>query len=109
MTTAIIIDSLLFIILLVLVILKTKHFYTYISSKRRSLVNWFYFGHNTVVRSSSSKSIANKRKQNSYSIRIGVMLVIISCAIVLEFLLFDQPLPNAARPSERPNAPTIKR
>ena len=108
MVTAIIIDSILLAILIILIIVKTLHFYKYVSTKRRKFVNWLYFSHNAVIRSHSSKSVDNKRRQNAYSVRIGVMLIVIVCAVVLEFLILDQTLPNA-KPSERPTAPTIKR
>ncbi len=108
MTTAVIIDSILLIVLLGLIVAKTLHFNKYLSSKRKNFINWIYFGHKTVVASRSSKSIAIKRKQNSYSIRIGIVLVIIICAVLLEFLLFDQTLPGTQH-TERPTAPTIKR
>ena len=107
MMTVVIIDSLLLGILLVLIVIKTLHFYRYISTKRRNLINWIYFDHKNVIRSHSSKSIAIKRKQNSYSVRIGITLIIIVCVIVLEFLVLDQTLPGSQHNTERPTAPTI--
>ena len=109
MTTAIIIDSLLVAMLIVLIVVKTLHFNKYLSSKRKNFINWIYFGHQTVIASRSSKSIAIKRKQNTYSVSIGVVLLMISFAIALEVIILGQPLPNSAHPSERPTAPTIKR
>ena len=109
MNTAAIIDGILMLILLLFIIVKTRHFYKYIGSKRRTFVNWLYFDHNTVIRSRSSRSIANKQQQNSYSIRICIVIIVIICAVVLEFILLDQPLPGMKKPDEAPVAPTIKR
>lgn len=109
MTTAVIIDGVLLLILAFFILVKTRHFYKYIGTKRRTFVNWLYFGHDTMIISRSSRSAQNKRRQNSYSISIGVIAIILICAIVLEVILLDQPLPGTVRPSEAPTAPTIKR
>lgn len=95
----IIVNSVLLLILILFIIIKTVHFLNNINSKHRKLINWFYFNHNNIIKSRSSKSAEAKKRQNALSVSIGIVMLVILSVIIFEYSVLIQPLPNTAQPN----------
>jgi len=78
-------DGLLLLILFFLVVIKTIHFVKNIRHKK--LLYWFYFSRYNIILSSTPESAQAKKKQNAYTISIGVMLLAIFFTVYLQVLL----------------------
>ena len=88
MLIMILIDSVLLLILVLIIVLKTIHFFKHIRRKR--LADWFYFTSYNIILSSSPESAEAKRRQNIYTICIAAMLLLIGFAVYVEVLLLNQ-------------------
>ena len=85
MTTIIIIVGVLFLILIFLLVIKTKHFIKHIRHKK--LINWFYFSSYKIILSSTTESAAAKKKQNAFTLGVGIVVLLIGFVIVMEMIL----------------------
>ena len=82
------IDSVLLLILVLIITLKTIHFFKNIRHKR--LMDWFYFTSYNIILSSTPESAKAKRRQNIYTTCIAVVLLIISFAVYVEIMMLKQ-------------------
>lgn len=78
-------NGILLLIIIMLIVIKTLHFLKHIRHKK--FTNWIYFNRYSIIMSSTEESAAAKRKQNAYSFRIGMTLLLMVLTVYAEVLL----------------------
>ena len=76
-----ILERIIIAAVIVLILIKTAHFFKRI--RRKNLFNWFYFNTYSIIGSQSPKSAKAKKTQNAFTLILAVLILI---ALIIVFL-----------------------